>query len=251
MPARTSSAVATLALRCFPGCRYHAFSGNEIHRRSHEHRSRPRPCLPQEPAGIGQQGPERRQHFRLAQGRRQAEGRAAHSPAREPRLRTVRHPRHLYDALQGRHQTRNLFRISRGRPNLLDLIHDKEVQWIVNTSETGAEAMVDECQRSEESENMLAYSHLTSKETVRKAYKSRCAPRPSCPASPSPRPSPPSPPPSKAWKTGWPLIQDVTRPQRPASRTATQSRLPCLRSQGTSTTSEDSRFAASKSTIDT
>lgn len=35
--------------------------------------------------------------------------------------------------------------------------------------QTGAEAMVDECQRSEESENMLAYSHLTSKETVRKA----------------------------------------------------------------------------------
>lgn len=29
MPARTSSAVATLALRCFPRCRYHAFSGNE------------------------------------------------------------------------------------------------------------------------------------------------------------------------------------------------------------------------------
>ncbi|MCQ2097572.1 MAG: carbamoyl-phosphate synthase large subunit [Fibrobacter sp.] len=43
-------------------------------------------------------------------------------------------------------KTRAVFRISRGRPNLLDLIHDKEVQWIVNTSETGAEAMVDEIQ---------------------------------------------------------------------------------------------------------
>ena len=80
MPARTSSAVATLALLCFPGCRYHAFSGNES-------------------------------------------------------------------------------------------------------------------TRSESSENTHAYFHLTSKETVRKAYKSRCAPRPSCPAFPSPRPSPPSPPP--------------------------------------------------------
>ena len=43
-------------------------------------------------------------------------------------------------------KTRAVFRISRGRPNLLDLIHDKEVQWIVNTTETGAEAMVDEIQ---------------------------------------------------------------------------------------------------------
>ena len=121
----------------------------------------------------------------------------------------------------------------------------------MHSIQNGAEAMVDESTRSESSENTHAYFHLTSKETVRKAYKSRCAPRRSCPAFLSRRPSPPSPPPSKAWKTGWPLIQDVTRPQRPASRTATQSRLPCLRSQGTSTTSEDSRFAASKSTIDT
>ena len=181
----------------------------------------------------------------------QVHRRPAHQASRGYGLQHLCHPRHLYDALQGRHQTRNLFRISRGRPNLLDLIHDKEVQWIVNTSETGAEAMVDECQRSEESENMLAYSHLTSKETVRKAYKSRCAPRPWSPASPSPRRLPPSPPPSKAWKTGWPLIQDVTRPQRPASRTATQSRLPCLRSQGTSTTSEDSKCAVYRSTTDT
>lgn len=43
-------------------------------------------------------------------------------------------------------KTRAVFRISRGRPNLLDLIRDKEVQWIVNTTETGAEAMVDEIQ---------------------------------------------------------------------------------------------------------
>ena len=37
-----------------------------------------------------------------------------------------------------------LFRISRGRPNLLDLIRDHAVQWIINTSESGAEAMTDE-----------------------------------------------------------------------------------------------------------
>jgi len=43
-------------------------------------------------------------------------------------------------------KTRAVFRISRGRPNLLDLIRDKEVQWIVNTTESGAEAMVDEIQ---------------------------------------------------------------------------------------------------------
>lgn len=42
--------------------------------------------------------------------------------------------------------TRAVFRISRGRPNLLDLIRDKEVQWIVNTTEPSAEAMVDEIQ---------------------------------------------------------------------------------------------------------
>ena len=37
-----------------------------------------------------------------------------------------------------------LFRISRGRPNLLDLIHENAVQWIINTTESGAEAMTDE-----------------------------------------------------------------------------------------------------------
>ena len=37
-----------------------------------------------------------------------------------------------------------LFRISKGRPNLLDLIHEGEIQWVINTSENGAEAMVDE-----------------------------------------------------------------------------------------------------------
>ena len=41
-------------------------------------------------------------------------------------------------------KTHALFRISRGRPNLLDLIRDQEVQWIINTSESGAEAMTDE-----------------------------------------------------------------------------------------------------------
>ena len=103
----------------------------------------------------------------------QVHRRPAHQASRGYGLQHLCHPRYLYDALQGRHQTRNLFRISRGRPNLLDLIHDKEVQWIVNTSETGAEAMVDECQRSEESENMLAYSHLTSKETVQIQMRSK------------------------------------------------------------------------------
>ena len=41
-------------------------------------------------------------------------------------------------------RTNALFRISRGRPNLLDLIHERAVQWIINTSESGAEAMTDE-----------------------------------------------------------------------------------------------------------
>ncbi|MBQ6352734.1 MAG: carbamoyl-phosphate synthase large subunit, partial [Lentisphaeria bacterium] len=47
----------------------------------------------------------------------------------------------LYDAGV---KTNALFRISRGRPNLLDLIRDHAVQWIINTSESGAEAMTDE-----------------------------------------------------------------------------------------------------------
>ena len=49
----------------------------------------------------------------------------------------------LYDAGI---KTQALFRISRGRPNVLDLIRDHEVQWIINTSECGEEAMVDEIQ---------------------------------------------------------------------------------------------------------
>ena len=32
-------------------------------------------------------------------------------------------------------KTRAVFRISRGRPNLLDLMHDGEVQWIINTTD--------------------------------------------------------------------------------------------------------------------
>ena len=43
-------------------------------------------------------------------------------------------------------KTRAVFRISRGRPNLLDLAQSGEIQWIINTAETGAEAMVDEIQ---------------------------------------------------------------------------------------------------------
>lgn len=37
-----------------------------------------------------------------------------------------------------------VFKISTGRPNLLDLIHENKIQWIVNTPQTGAAAMVDE-----------------------------------------------------------------------------------------------------------
>ncbi len=39
---------------------------------------------------------------------------------------------------------RAVFRISRGRPNLLDLLAGNKVQWIINTTESGAEAMADE-----------------------------------------------------------------------------------------------------------
>jgi len=41
-------------------------------------------------------------------------------------------------------QCEAVFRISEGRPNLLDLLSEKRVNWIVNTPETGAAAMVDE-----------------------------------------------------------------------------------------------------------
>lgn len=41
-------------------------------------------------------------------------------------------------------RARAVFRISDGRPNLLDLVRDGEIQWIVNTTESGAAAMVDE-----------------------------------------------------------------------------------------------------------
>ena len=43
-------------------------------------------------------------------------------------------------------KTNAVFRISKGRPNLLDLIRAGEVQWIINTTEPGAAAMVDEIQ---------------------------------------------------------------------------------------------------------
>jgi carbamoyl-phosphate synthase large subunit len=39
-----------------------------------------------------------------------------------------------------------IFRISRGRPNLLDMMNEVNVSWIINTPEPGAEAKVDEIQ---------------------------------------------------------------------------------------------------------
>ena len=40
--------------------------------------------------------------------------------------------------------TNAIYRISNGRPNMIDLITENRVQWIINTSEPGAKAMVDE-----------------------------------------------------------------------------------------------------------
>ena len=37
-----------------------------------------------------------------------------------------------------------VYRISRGRPNVLDLIRDRNIQWVINTVESGAVAMTDE-----------------------------------------------------------------------------------------------------------
>ncbi|MEI8247946.1 MAG: carbamoyl-phosphate synthase large subunit [Lentisphaerota bacterium] len=39
-----------------------------------------------------------------------------------------------------------VFRISRGRPHLIDLMNEHLIQWIINTPETGAESKVDEIQ---------------------------------------------------------------------------------------------------------
>ena len=41
-------------------------------------------------------------------------------------------------------KSRAVFRISRGRPNLLDLMAEGKIDWIINTAEPGAEAMADE-----------------------------------------------------------------------------------------------------------
>ena len=41
-------------------------------------------------------------------------------------------------------KSRAVFRISSGRPNLLDLINENEIVWIINTAEPGADAMTDE-----------------------------------------------------------------------------------------------------------
>ncbi len=49
----------------------------------------------------------------------------------------------LYDAGIPAHA---VYKISRGRPNLIDLLNEKKVQWIVNSSENGLEALADEIQ---------------------------------------------------------------------------------------------------------
>ena len=43
-------------------------------------------------------------------------------------------------------KTRAVYRISQGRPNVLDLIRDREINWIINTSESGPTPMLDETQ---------------------------------------------------------------------------------------------------------
>ena len=43
-------------------------------------------------------------------------------------------------------KTNAIFRISRGRPNVVDMMHEGKIQWIINTPSTGAEAKVDEIQ---------------------------------------------------------------------------------------------------------
>ena len=43
-------------------------------------------------------------------------------------------------------QCHAVYKITAGRPNLLDLLAEHKVQWVVNTPETGARAMVDEIQ---------------------------------------------------------------------------------------------------------
>ncbi len=43
-------------------------------------------------------------------------------------------------------KTRAVYRISCGRPNVLDLIRDREINWIINTSESGTSPMLDETQ---------------------------------------------------------------------------------------------------------
>ena len=49
----------------------------------------------------------------------------------------------LYDAGI---KTHAIFRISRGRPNVLDMMMEDRLQWIINTPSNGEEAMVDEIQ---------------------------------------------------------------------------------------------------------
>lgn len=39
--------------------------------------------------------------------------------------------------------TKAVFRISQGRPNLIDLLDDKKIDWIITTNEDGEEAMYD------------------------------------------------------------------------------------------------------------
>ncbi|MDD3118599.1 MAG: carbamoyl-phosphate synthase large subunit, partial [Victivallales bacterium] len=49
----------------------------------------------------------------------------------------------LYDAGV---KTHAIFRISRGRPNVLDMMNEDRLQWIINTPSNGEEAMLDEVQ---------------------------------------------------------------------------------------------------------
>jgi carbamoyl-phosphate synthase large subunit len=40
--------------------------------------------------------------------------------------------------------SRALFRISQGRPNILDMLDNNDIQWIITTTEPGEEALSDE-----------------------------------------------------------------------------------------------------------
>ena len=108
--------------------------GNEIDRRSDGDRRRSRPGLRQVAARQSMAAPARRQRFHQRKRQRQTKRHRGCARVCGAGFRDHRHRRHGGGARRSRRvAVMKVFKIGEGRPNVLDLVKNGEIQFIINT----------------------------------------------------------------------------------------------------------------------